>query len=169
MAKRSFSAPNWTPAATADATNLANATFMALQGGSATQKIAVSEIFMGGVAGSSSPTMMQFARDSTVGATLTALAAPNSDGPMDPATAALAAPPGSFVAATTSPQRSNATTNPRLNLTFNAFGGLVRWVAYPGEEWGILGNTASLGESSLSAFTGGTVGALSAHIIYEPA
>lgn len=168
MAKRSFSAPNWTPTATADATNLANGTYMALQGGSGTQRVNVSEIFMGGVAGASSPTMMQFARDSTVGATITALAAPNSDGPMDPSTAALAAPPQSFVAATTNPQRSNSTSNPRLNLTFNAFGGLVRWVAYPGEEWGILGNTASLGESSLSAYTGGTVGALSAHLVYEP-
>jgi hypothetical protein len=32
----------------------------------------------------------------------------------------------------------------------------------------MLGNTASFGEVSLSAFTGGTAGAMAAHIIIEP-
>ena len=168
MAKRAFHATNFTPTATADATNLANGTYMALQGGSSTQLINVIEVMINGLAGSSSPTIMQLARDSTVGATLTALSAPNSDGPMHPSTAALAAAPGAFVAATTAPQRSSATSQPRLELGLNAFGGIVRWVAAPGEEFGILGNTASLGECSLSAYTGGTVGAVSAHFIYEP-
>ena len=48
-------------------------------------------------------------------------------------------------------------------------GGIVRWVAAPGEEPSTIGNTASLGEVSLSAFTGGTAGLTGAHIIYEPA
>lgn len=168
MAKRIFQAPNYTPTATADATNFGAGTFQALQGGSSTQQINVIEIMIGGLAGSSSPTIMQFARDSTVGASITALAAPNSDGPTNPATAALSAPPAAFVAATTEPQRSNSTSLARLNFSLNAFGGIIRWVAAPGEEWGILGNTASNGESSLSAFTGGTVGAISSHIVYEP-
>jgi len=54
-----------------------------------------------------------------------------------------------------------------LNLSFNAFGGIVRWVAAPEEVIDIVGNTASLGEVSLSAFTGGTTGLLGAHMIYE--
>ena len=45
----------------------------------------------------------------------------------------------------------------------------MKWFAYDrSAPFGILGNTASLGEASLSAFTGGTVGAISAHIQYEP-
>ena len=87
---------------------------------------------------------------------------------LDAATAALAAPPSTFnKAATNKPQRS-ATLGGLLNLSFNAFGGIVRWVAAPGEEISMVGNTASLGEVSLSAFTGGTAGLLGAHMIYEP-
>jgi hypothetical protein len=87
---------------------------------------------------------------------------------MHPSTAALAAAPVSFVAAATGPQRSAVTTDAKLEVGLNAFGGIQRWQAAPGEEWGQLGNTASLGESILSAFTGGTPGAISAHIVYEP-
>lgn len=168
MAKRTFHANNWTPTATADTSALANATYMALKGGSSTQFINISEVYIAGMAGASSPTFMQLARVSTVETTPTALASPNSDGPMHPSTAALAAVPVSFVAAAAGPQRSAVTTDAKLELGINAFGGIVRWVAYPGEEWGQIGNTASLGESVLSAFTGGTVGAVNAHIVYEP-
>ena len=111
---------------------------------------------------------MQLARASTVETTPTALASPNSDGPVHPSTAALAAPPVSFVAAATGPQRSAVTSDAKLDLSLNAFGGVVRWLAQQGAEFSQLGNTASLGETILSAFTGGTVGAISAHIMYEP-
>jgi hypothetical protein len=168
MAKRIFQAPNWTPTATADTTAHANGTYMALKGGSGTQLIDVLEVEVGGLAGSSAPTILQLARASTIETTPTALAAPNSDGPAHPATAALAAPPVSFVAAATGPQRSAVTSDARLNFSMNAFGGVIRWVAAPFQQWSILGNTAALGESILSAFTGGTPGALSAHIMYEP-
>ena len=99
-------------------------------------------------------------------ATPTALSTGNSDAAVDPATAALAAPAVSFVASTTKPQRS--ATLGLLNLSFNAFGGIVRWRAPYGEEIGLLGNTASFGEVSLSHYTGGTPGLMGAHIIYEP-
>jgi hypothetical protein len=169
MAKRVFQAVNFTPTATADAAALANATYMAVKGGSSTQLNAIVEISATGLAASaSSPTILQFARHSTIATTPTALAAPNSDGPAHPSTAALAAPPVTFVAAGTGPQRSAATTDARLDIGLNAYGGKVRWVAAPTAEFYLLGNTASLGEASLSAFTGGTVGAISAHIMYEP-
>lgn len=168
MAKRTFQAVNWTPTATADTTALANGTYMALQGGSATQLITVLEVMVSGFAGASSPTILQLARASNVGTTPTALSAPNSDGVMHPSTAALAAPPVSFVAAAAGAQRSSATSDARLDMGLNAFGGIKRWVAAPGAEWYILGNTASAGCSVLSAFTGGTVGAISSHIEYEP-
>ncbi len=166
MAKRSFKVSSFTPVAVADTTNFTDGGYMGLMGGSATQRIHVSEIYMGGQATASAPSIMIVARDSTVQATPTALGAGNSDAAIDPATAALAAPPIAFVASTTKPQRSAALG--LLNLSYNAFGGIVRWVAPPGGELVLLGNTASLGELSLSAFTGGTPGLTGAHIIYEP-
>lgn len=169
MAKRSFHANGYTPAATADTAALANNTYQALKGGSSTQRINIQEVYIAGLAGASSPTSMQLARVSTLETTPTALASPNSDGPMDASSAALAAPPVSFVASAAGPQRSAVTTDTKLELGLNAFGGIVRWVAAPGEEWGQIGNTASLGESVLSAFTGGTPGLLNSHIVYEPA
>jgi hypothetical protein len=168
MAKRIFQAVNFTPTATADTTAMANSTYMAMKGGSATQMIEVQEIMVSGFAAASAPTILQFARSSTVATTPTALAAPNSDGPMHPSTAALAAVPVTFVAAAAGTQRDATTTSARLNMGLNAFGGIVRWVAAQGAPFTILSATAPLGESSLSAFTGGTVGAISAHIIYEP-
>lgn len=168
MAKRTFQASNWTPTATGDTTALGNATHMTLQGGSATQLLMLLEIMVTGFAGASAPTVLQWARCSNVGTTPTALAAPNSDGPMHPSTAPLAAPPVPFTAASAGPQRSSATTDARLDMGLNAFGGIKRWVAAPGAEWFLLGNAASAGCSTLSAFTGGTPGALSAHIEYEP-
>jgi hypothetical protein len=163
MAKWSASVPTWTPVAVADTTNMTDNGHQTIQGGSSTQRINVLEVYMGGQAGASSPSIMQFGRTSTVGATLTAarLAA------LDPATAALAAPPTHYQASTTKPQRSS-TLGALLNLSFNAFGGIVRWVAAPGEEITLLGNAASFGELSLNAFTGGTPGLMGSHIILEP-
>ena len=167
MAKRSVSHKTITPTATADTTNLVDSTYpLAIQGGSSTQRINVSEVFLGGQAGASSPTIMTLGRDSTVGATLTS-DTNLLDAAIDPATVALAAPPVTFNKATTKPQRS-ATLGGLLNLSFNAFGGIVRWVAPdPTCYIVMLGNTASFGELSLSAFTGGTAGLLGCHVIYE--
>ena len=162
MARWSINVPTWTPVAVADTTNFTDAGHMSLQGGSSTQRINVLEVYMGGQAGASSPTIMLLARHSTVGVTLSVgrLAA------LDPATAALAAPMVVFNTSTTKPQRS--ATLSLLNLSFNAFGGIVRWVYSPGEEVSMLGNTASLGELGLSAFTGGTPGLMGSHLIIEP-
>ena len=162
MARWSANQTNLTPVAVADATNFTDAGYMAIQGGSTTQFINVLEVFMGGIATSSAPSAMVVARDSTVGVTLSVgrLAA------LHPSTAALAAPPVAFSTATTKPQRS--ATLSLLQLGFNAFGGNVRWVAAPGEEIGMLGNTASLGEISTSSLNTGTPGAINHHYILEP-
>jgi hypothetical protein len=152
MARWSSQEPTWTTAALADTTNLTDTAYHALQGGSSTQRINILEVYIGGQASASAPNIMLLARDSTVGATLSV----GRQAALDPATAALAAPMTTFNTATTKPQRS--ATLSLLNLSFNAFGGIVRWVAAPGEEIGMLGNTASLGEVSLSAFTGSTAG-----------
>lgn len=164
MPKWSAQKGTWTPVAVADTTNMTAAGFVALQGGSTTQRIDVSEVYMGGQAGASSPSIMVLARDSTVFAGATSNAVKNTA--LDPATAALAAPQlAQDVGSSTLPQRSS--TLYLLNLSFNAFGGIVRWVAPPGGELKMLGNAASFGEVSLSAFTGGTPGLMGSHIIYE--
>ena len=168
MAKRSFQVATFTPTATADNTAMTNATYMSVGAGSATQQLNVLEIYIGGQAASAGINIMMFARDLVLAATPTALAAPNGDGPLSTASAALAAPPVTCVAATTGPSRTNTALTARLNLSHNPFGGIIRWVAAPGEEWGITGTTVSVSESSLSCFTGGSVGAVGAHIIYEP-
>lgn len=166
MAKRIVSITTLTPTATADTTNLVDATYPFIcQGGSSTQRVNILEIMEGGQAGSSSPTLMLLSRDSTVAATNSNSTGQN-DAAADAATAALAAPALTGSTNTTKPQRSS--TLHLLNLSFNAFGGVVRWFANPGFEISIVGNTASLGEVSFSAFTGGTPGLMGAHMIYEP-
>jgi hypothetical protein len=77
-------------------------------------------------------------------------------------------PPVSYVAAATAPNRSPAATIARLGLTFNSFGGIVRWVAAPGEEWTIVGNAVNVSESVLSAQNVGTAGLMGSHFVYEP-
>lgn len=166
MAKRVLGLTTFTPTATADTTNLVDATYLGvIQGGSSTQRINILEVFLGGQAGSSAPTFMLLARDSTVAVTVSQ-GTGGTDAALDASTAALAAPAVVGNTATTKPQRSS--TLHLLNLSFNAFGGLIRWLAAPGEEITVIGNTASLGEVSLSAFTGGTPGLMGGHVIYEP-
>lgn len=165
MAKRIVSFTTLTPTATADTTDLVDSTYPCLvQGGSGTQRVNVLEIYMGGQAGASSPTFMVLSRDSLVAVT-NSNSSGQTDAALDASTAALAAPTLTGSTNTTKPRRSSSLH--LLNLSFNAFGGIIRWVAAPGEEISVIGNTASLGEVSLSAFTGGTPGALGAHLIYE--
>lgn len=169
MTKYSFSVNTFTTAATADNASLTTLTYMALNGGSSTQRNDISEVYIGGQATSSAPQYMVLARDSTVVGTPTALSAGTaSNGPLDPAAAALAAPAVGAITGTVQAIRSNVVTLGRINLTFNAFGGIVRWTAMdPGEYFKLLGNTASNGEASLSGFTGTTAGLVGAHIVYE--
>jgi hypothetical protein len=135
-----------------------------LQGGTSTQRINVSEIYIGGEATStSSVAIMKFARDSTVGATVTSGNATLTDASATaPATAAVY---GNI--STTKPQRN--ATSALLNLSFNAYGGIVRWVSSPDQMISVVGNTASLGEVSLSAFTGttATTTIVSGHVLFE--
>jgi len=165
MAKRSLSVRTLSPTATADTTALVDDTYHGfIQGGSTTQRTIVSEVYLGGQAGASAPTIMQLGMNSTVAGTPVLGAA--EDAPLDPAMAALAAPVDVGSSATIDPQRSS-TLGVILALSINAFGGVVRWLAPPDGEVGLVGQAASTGSMSLSAFTGGTPGLLSSHIIYE--
>lgn len=162
MAIYSLGWTNITATAVANTTNYTDSGYpFFLQGGGSTQRLKVSEIYIGGEeASASSVTRMLFARDSTIGATsISGTTAAMLDGSgTAPATTAVA---GNV--STTKPQRSS--TLQLLNLAFNAYGGIVRWVAAPGHEIAIVGNTASLGECSLSSQSG--TGKTSGHCIYE--
>jgi hypothetical protein len=164
MAKWAMGIRNHTPVAVADATNFTDAGYEALQGGSTTQRIDVQEVQVGGLASSSAPAQMVVGRDSTVAATGISHAS-GYNAALDPATAALAAPQTALNTSTTKPQRSS--TLQLLQLGFNAFGGLIRWVAAPGEELKMLGNAASFGELSVSHGAAGTPGLCSVHMVYE--
>lgn len=169
MARRIVAVTTLTPTATADTTALANGTYpFGLQGGSGTQLNKIWEVSISGqAASSSSPTFMLLSRDSTVGTGANTNGTGVTDAALDPATAALGAPVLSGnIFATTQSQRSS--TLHLANCSLNAFGGVYFWRANRQEEcFSVLGNTASLGEASLSAFTGGTTGAIGAHMIYE--
>jgi hypothetical protein len=165
MAKYSFSWTSLAFTATADTADIADNTFAAIKGGDATQRNLVSEIYIGGEASaSSSPVMAVFARSSTVS---TGGLTGGRNALLDGSATAPATTAGAGTAATTvQPQRS--ATLHLLHLSYNAYGGIVRWVAPPGGEISIVGNTASLGEATLSGFTGSTAATnCSGHIIYE--
>jgi hypothetical protein len=163
MARYNLTYEAITNTAFADTTGMTDNNYpFLLQGGNSTMRLNISEVFAGGESAASAPTHMKLARDSTVGVTVTAGTCRNA------AADGSSVAPGTLAvfghSAVTDPQRSS--TLHLLSMAFNAFGGLFRWVARHGEEISVVGNTASLGEVSLSAFTGGG-GITSGHCIYE--
>lgn len=167
MARRIVSVTTQTPTATADATNLVDATYpFLIQGGSATQINYIWEVSVTGqAAASSSPTFLIMGRDSTIAAT-NSNGTGQTDSVMNSSMAALAAPALTGNTNTTKPQRSASLH--LLNCSLNAYGGNFFWRANRIEEcMSIVGASVNTGEASLSAFTGGTPGAVGAHMIYE--
>lgn len=162
MARWSGMAENWTPVAVADNTNMTDAGHLSLQGGSATQVMKIWEIKMAGLAAAAAPMQTLLARHSTVGVTLSGGFGPSAD---DPATAALAAPPVFYTTSTTKPKRS--TTLHLRDLSFNAFGGLIRLQLPPEGPIGMLGASASFGELGISSLSTGTPGLTMCHMIME--
>jgi hypothetical protein len=153
----------------ADGSSLVSNTYpLEIVGGSATQRVNINEVFIGGEAASTSaPTVMRLGRDSTIA--VTATSAGNALLQlMDASATAPTSVPSLVQSATTNPTRST-TLGRLLALSFNAYGGIARWQARYGEEISLVGNTASLGAMSLSAFTGSTTAATSGHIILEVA
>lgn len=171
MAKRLFTAQNQSFTAQATNTALTSSTYMAIQGGSSTQIVDILEIMLSGFATVGTVAGFTFGPCSTP-TTPTALASPNSDGPMNQNATALVA--GStvipFVAAATGPSASNAATVAKLNLGMNAFGGIIRWNAAPTQQYTLIGNASTTGVAVLfnSSTGGGSSASANAHIMYEP-
>jgi len=99
------------------------------------------------------------------------LSAIGSDGPMIVNATALATVVSVYnTAATTQPTPSSATTVPRVNLTLNTFGGIIRWNAAPTQQFTMIGSAVNLGILVLynSSTGNGVTTTANAHIIYEP-
>lgn len=168
MSKRIFQQSTFTPTQQAD--GVLTGSWMAIKPGSATDIMKIGKIVLAGQAATSAINAMCMARSSALGITPTALALPNSDGPANTNATPVTTVPVAFVAAATAPNRSPAATIARLNLVFNAFGGLMTWQTNPGseEEWTSFGNaTTSQSESVLSAYNVGAPGAMSGEFFYE--
>ena len=164
-----FASINWTTGTgTNDASALTTLQYMEYLGGTTTQVNFLDEVYIGGQATSSAPLIMLLGRDSTVIATPVALATPNSIGLLNASGGVLTSVPVGGITGSTQAQRSNSVSLGKLTFTFNGFAGIVRCnYANTSDRFSILGNTASLGAASLSAFTGSTSCSISAHEIWE--
>jgi len=156
--------PITTGAGQADTTALTSNTYIGILGGTSTMRLNISEVYAGGEAtAASAPQILVFARNSTIATT------PAAGGTRNAATDAASTAPGTLAtvygSAATGPQRSS--TLHLLHLSFNAYGGIVRWQARQGEEISMVGNAATGGDSTLSPYTGNTSGNISAHVLYE--
>lgn len=149
---------SYQPEAVANTSNFTDSKYQAVQGAASPFIGRWCEVFVGGEATSSTVNILKVARDSTHGGTLSGgvTSKLNPSSPTNQAT--------HFCIATTKPQRGAQHV---LNLSLNAFGGIVRWVAAPGEELYIVANATNQGEMSLSGFTGSGTGQQSSHVIWE--
>ena len=170
MAKRIFYAANQTYTTTAAATQFAASTFMGIQGANTTQIVDVLEILISGSASNSAIGGFVFAPSHIAATTPTALASPNTDGPMNVSATALSAVVATFVTATTRPTSPSTATIPMVNLGMNTFGGILRWNAAPTQQVTMVGNALDLGSWAMFNFTsaGGQTTTANAHIMYEP-
>jgi len=174
MAKRVFSTFGVSFVAQAIGSIITNAnSYMALRAPGGSQLVDILEVLISGTVSTSTIGAFLLDRASTNSATETALAAPNSDGGAYSGITALATNPiVSCITATTQPIPSNATTDARLNLGLNTFGGIIRWNAAPTQQFQMLGSAAPGAEVVLlntnSSGAGGVTTTANAHIIYEP-
>lgn len=169
MSKRIFQVSSFTPTQQADGV-LSAGTFAAIKAGSATDILKIGKMLLQGQASSSAVTATMLARSSTLAITPTALALPNSDAPVNISAITITTAPIPMVAAATPPNRSPAVTVARLNLSFNAFGGIIQWQTNPGseEEWVSVGvATTSNSETVLSSANVGAAGLIGADWFYE--
>jgi hypothetical protein len=143
---------------------------MGIIGGSATQYSDILEAVVQGTAVASAIFGGCLARCSAASATRTALASPASDGPNSPFTAALAAVPSTYTAATTMGTPSSVATDTKFPLVINAFGGLYRENFAPTQQFSIYGTTTPVAEAIIfnSTSYGGATTTAAVAIIYEP-
>lgn len=145
--------------------------FMGVTPNTALQRINVSEIYIGGEAASASTVApMAFGRATTLAATATAGSANTIL--TDISGAASGTNPLGFTnGSTTSPIVTAAARI--LRLSYNAYGGIVRWVASPDQMVSAIGvaayvaGTQGAGGQLILTQVSGTAATMSGHILYE--
>ena len=144
--------------------------FMGVVNGAATQLSKVSEIYMGGEAPSSSTVAsMSFGRATQLATTATAGAATTIL--TDAMATAPSSTPTGFTqwVTTTGPIVTAASTV--LHLSYNAYGGIVRWVSSPDQQITFYGTAAyttqATGGQMILTQVAGTAALMSGHILYE--
>ena len=160
MATFNAHAAGWTPIAHADgATALLSNSYHALRTTTAST-LRVVEVFIGGEATASTVNRMALRRHAT-----TATATPTNLTPAPSNTLSGASVSQSHVAATTGPTVSASGTQHQGDYSLNTFGGVVRWVAAPGEEiWATVGVVPN-GELILDSVSG--TGLVTTHMVFE--
>ena len=158
MAEYQCARTAYTPTATADNVAYTANGFEAYVAAAAPAIARINEVMEGGEATSSTVNVMALRRDSTATATPTAKT-PQKLNPSSPANG------GTYHQTGTTPGTPANATH-LLNLSLNVFGGIVRWVAAPGQEIYLIGGSSGNSEAGLSAVSG-TPGAMSSHFIVE--
>jgi len=163
MARYSGTWTTVTCTATANSpTDLADSTYCAsLQGAGATVLVKINEVYIGGESAASVPTTMILARDAQIA---TGSLTGNTNALADVQSTAPGTIASFFNAAATLKPRRSATLH-LLHLSLNTYGGIARWQARYGEELTVYGQTANIGQVSLSSITGN--GISSGHMLYE--
>jgi hypothetical protein len=129
-----------------------------------TAGVKVTEIYIGGEAGSSTVNRLVVNRPSA-GGTYSVSVTPAPTNPLSPAATGWTARGQLSGRATASPKPTHATADV-LDLAFNAYGGIVRWVAPPNAEIIVVGSTIGYGELAILSSRSGT-GVVSGHVIVE--
>lgn len=158
MAAFSTNIPGWTTTAIAINTQATANNYHAVGTRSASDTCKITEIYMGGESTSSTVARMRYQRLST-----------NATAATDQTPVPLHYGSGvaisKFYGTVGTTQPTFANTPSLLNLAFNAFGGIVRWVAYPGEELWQSTSTAPNAEAALASLSG--AGIISSTIVFE--
>lgn len=171
MTKRIFTILNQSWTATATNTGLATTTFAGVQGGASTQSVDILEFKISGMATTSTLGAFQFSCVKVTGGGFSALATPNSDGPLNVNGTSLSSAVNTYVSsASTQPITYNVATTPIIDLSLNTFGGILRWNAAPYQQFTLVGNAATAGSAVLfnCSSAGGATSVANVHIIYEP-
>lgn len=172
MAKYSNSFGQVTMAVTALGTAPATAGLYYLVGGASAFQTKVSEVYMGGEAASASTVAaMAFGRVSTAAGTVSGPIASVLTDIMSPGSLASTFPIGYTTWTGTGP--SMAVTGVLLRLSYNAYGGIVRWVSSPDQQITMTGTAAfatgtqGVGGQLMLQQTAGTAALMSGHVLFE--
>lgn len=118
----------------------------------------VYELFMAGEAGSAAVVRFAVNRPSAVGIT--------SSGPQTPVVLNPSSPAAGSTWATGWTTQPTLSTNDVILPTFNAFGGIVRWVAPPDSQI-VTGNSLAGAAANLSFRSRSGTSVISGHILFE--